>query len=157
MSPTITPISDFYKIILLEKYKLLYTEWLRAVSSEEYRAALLEAYKCIRLHQLELWVMDSTRNNPTVQDQKWSVEKLGSLMAGTLIRKVAMVRADDLFVEVVAEVMRDKIYKLYGQERQLEHFRTLEEALQYVLPGEDPAKLVIELQNAEAYTGYPAD
>jgi hypothetical protein len=136
-----------FKVIIIEEHKLIYTVWLRAVSSTLFREAMLFAYKCIKEQGLELWLLDTPLHNPVVQDQNWSVEELGKLLQNTALKKVALVHNDDLLVELVAEIMRENSYKTYGRKQELENFCTVQEGLEFLLPEIDTTKILNQLKD----------
>ncbi|WP_439882536.1 hypothetical protein ACSX1A_05075 [Pontibacter sp. MBLB2868] len=142
-----TPESSFLVLSILKPQKLIFTKILRPVNHEEYKSAMLEVYGKLQQFGLEYWVMDSTSSNFTMLDQKWSVEHLGLLLQDTKIRKVAMVRDRDAILQVIAESMRAKVYRIFGKDKELEHFETLEEALHYLVPGTDAGLLVAEIEH----------
>ena len=140
------PVSEYLVTSVLQPQLLIYSKLLRPVTHEEYKSAMLEIYTLIQKNSLENWVMVSSISDFTMQDQKWSVEQLGLLLQGTPLRKVAMVRDSDAILELIAESMRAKVYRIFGKEKILEHFATLQEALQFLSPNVDPGKLI---QNIE--------
>ncbi|GAB3200068.1 hypothetical protein [Pontibacter aydingkolensis] len=113
---------------------------------EVYKEAMLYVFTTIKDNNLENWVMDSTKSNFTMQDQKWSVEQLGLLLQDTPLKKVAMVRAKDSMLQIAAEAMRSKIYRIFGTQKELQHFATLEEALRFMLPDTNPGQLLKKLK-----------
>lgn len=108
----------------------------RPVDFEEYKEAMLQVYSTIKDHQLENWVMDSTKTIITLQEQKWSTEHLGLLLQETPLVKVAMVRANDAILQISAESIRNKVYRIFGKQKELEHFSNLPDALAFMLPGQ---------------------
>lgn len=120
----------------------------RPAQHDVYKKAMLQVYSTIKEHQLVNWIMDSTKSNFTMQDQKWSVEQLGLLLHDTPLQKVAMVRGQDPILQIVAESMRKKIYMIFGMQKELQHFATLEEALHYVAPETDNETALLKLRAA---------
>lgn len=141
-------INEHFISQILLPHKLIFTKFLKPVQHDIYKQAMLYVYTAIKEHNLENWVMDSTRSNFTMQDQKWSVEQLGLLLQDTPLRKVAMVRDHDAILQVIAESMRTKIYRIFGDDKELQHFETLEEALKFLVPGTSTTKLIRDLKTA---------
>lgn len=107
------------------------------VSFDVYKEAMLTVYTIIKEEGLENWVMDSTKSTFTLQEQKWSVEHLGLLLQDTGLKKVAMIRDNDPMLQIAAESMRNKIYRIFGTEKELQHFGTTKEALEFILSERD--------------------
>jgi hypothetical protein len=124
----------YFVTSILKPQKMIYSKFLRPISYEEYKIAMLNVFELIQKSKLTKWVMVSSVSDFTMESQKWSVEYLGLLFQDTTLQKVAMVRDQDAILQVVAEKMRSKIYSLYGTEKELEHFESLEEALNFLAP-----------------------
>ncbi|MDX5443057.1 MAG: hypothetical protein LPJ89_04655 [Hymenobacteraceae bacterium] len=122
---------------VLPPYKLIFTMFTEPVSFEDYKAAMLQVYTIIKEQNLENWLMDSTKSTFRLEDQRWSVEHLGLLLQDTGLKKVAMVRDNDAMLQIAAESMRTKIYRIFGTEKELKHFGTTKEALQFILSEKD--------------------
>ncbi|MBW7468683.1 hypothetical protein ABID22_003060 [Pontibacter aydingkolensis] len=138
--------NDYFISQVLLPQKLIFTKFLRPMEHEVYKEAMLYVFTTIKDNNLENWVMDSTKSNFTMQDQKWSVEQLGLLLQDTPLKKVAMVRAKDSMLQIAAEAMRSKIYRIFGTQKELQHFATLEEALRFMLPDTNPGQLLKKLK-----------
>lgn len=141
-------INEHFISHILLPHKLIFTKFLKPVQHDVYKQAMLYVYTTIKEHNLEKWVMDSTKSNFTMQDQKWSVEQLGLLLQDTPLKKVAMVRNHDAILQVIAESMRTKIYRIFGTDKELQHFATLDEALKYLVPDANTNNLLMDLKSA---------
>ena len=141
--------NEFFASQVLLPQKLIFTKFLRPVVHEEYKEAMLYVYEIIKTKRLENWVMVSTISDFTMQDQKWSVEHLGLLLQDTPLKKVAMVRDHDAILQLVAESMRSKIYRIFGTNKELQHFATMREALSFLLPDTDPDQLLLKLKQVK--------
>lgn len=134
-------VPDCILIIDLLPQKIVYSQLRKQWTHAEFKEAMLAILYNIQTHKLENWLIDTRTNNFTMQDQKWAVEHLGLFLQDTPIKKVALVRNHDALLQVVAESIRTKVYRIFGTQKILEHFETREEALRFLAPEEDPAYL----------------
>lgn len=130
-------LESYLDVKVLEPYALLYSKLLRPVSHDEYKVAMLYVLQLLQEHKVLRWLIDATSSHFTMQDQRWTVETMGMLMLETTVRKIAMIRHDEIFLRVVAQRMRRQLYELHGNLQQLDEFETTEEALSFLTPGEN--------------------
>lgn len=128
-------LKDYYVEKVVPEYHLFYTSFNYPLNHSQFKSAMLHVVDLIHKYNLEYWLFDATTISFTLQDQRWSVENLGLLLRDTSLKCVAMIRREDLFLEMAAENMRDRIYGLYGHQVALEHFVNLEDALYWLYPG----------------------
>ncbi|NDK55814.1 hypothetical protein [Pontibacter fetidus] len=128
-------LQDYYVEKIVPEYHLFYTSFHYPLDHSQFKEAMLHIVDLINKHKLEYWLLDASSISFTLQDQRWAVESLGLLLRGTPLKCVAMVRREDLFLEMAAENMREKIYSLYGHQILLEHFLNTEDALNWLYPG----------------------
>ncbi|WP_162426829.1 hypothetical protein [Pontibacter pudoricolor] len=105
---------------------------------------MLKSLDLINEFHLKHWLVDFTSSNLTLEDQRWAVETFGLLIRDSFVKNIAMVRREDMFLEMAAENMRDKIYDMYGHIKELEHFESIPAALQWLCPGLTP-ELVVQV------------
>lgn len=142
-------LSDYFFCRILKPERLIYTKFLRPTDHDEYKTAMLFVLGKIEELELVMWVMDSTLSYFTVQDQKWSVEYLGLLLKATTLKNFGMIRGKDAMLHMVAESMRSKIYRIFGDQIQLEQFEDLSEAMKFLLPDTNTDKLLLELAEGD--------
>ncbi|MER2996784.1 hypothetical protein [Pontibacter populi] len=135
-------LQEYYIGNVVTRYSLLYSKICQPISHEEFKAAMLRSLDLLSEHQLERWLVDFTSSNITLEDQRWAVETFGLLISDSSVKSIAMVRRDDMFLEMAAENMRDKIYDIYGHVQDLEHFESLSDALHWLCPGVTPELVV---------------
>jgi hypothetical protein len=128
-------LEDYYIEKVVPEYHLFYTRFIYPLNHSQFKTAMLHIVDLINKYNLEYWLFDASAISFTLQDQRWTVESLGLLLRDTSLKCVAMIRREDLFLEMAAENMRDRIYDLYGRQIALEHFVTLEDALNWLYPG----------------------
>ena len=128
-------LMDILDVRVLPEQSLLYSTFKRDLSHEEFKAAVLHVVDQFHKHSTLYWLMDSSRNNFTLQDQGWIIKELSQLINQTTLKKVALVHRGNVFEVLVAENMRDKIYHSYGLLQELEHFANMPDALEWLLPG----------------------
>ena len=88
---------DYLRAWVDEPLKLMYSEWLRPVSSKEYRTGLLDLAVIIKKRYVVYWITEtSVLGDIAVSDQKWALETLLPMLSGSDIRKVARVNASDI-------------------------------------------------------------
>ncbi|MEJ8803833.1 hypothetical protein [Pontibacter sp. H249] len=138
-------VSEFFYCKVLQPYNLIFTKFLRPVVHEEFKQAMLAVYTSIQELKLTKWVMISTISEFTIPDQKWAVEQLGVLLYDTTLEKIAMVRNHDQELQAIAESIRTKVYRIYGNSKEMQHFATLNEAIKYLEPDSETEKLVTKL------------
>lgn len=103
--------------------KLVCSNWLHYIESQNLREGLLHMASCINKHHLTSWLQDCRNlSAPGVLDQKWIVEELMPLLEKSDLQKIALVMPGDYILHMVAAEMRDKIYGRYGQRITLECF-----------------------------------
>ena len=130
-----TRLEDYYVEKVVPEHHLFYTRFNYALNHSQFKTAMLHIVDLINKYKLEYWLFDASSISFTLQDQRWAVENLGLLLRDTSLKSVAMLRREDLFLEMAAENMREKIYSLYGHQIVLEHFIDLEDALDWLCPG----------------------
>ena len=128
-------LQDYFVVKILEERKLIYTKILGSVPHEKFKQAMLYVVSLVDKYKLTNWLIDSTASSYTLQDQRWAIEELGLLLQDSTLQRVAMVHNDDLFVELAAENMRFKVYERYGHKQDMEHFESMEQALNWLSLG----------------------
>jgi hypothetical protein len=119
--------------------KLLFTKWLRAVNTQEYRLSVLHCMDALNNSKVYYWLIDITRIfSPAMNDQKWTTELIGPAICHTLLKKIAVVIPDDLFLEVVAEKMGEEVLRLCDDQVKIAYFRHYEQALNWLQISLDP-------------------
>jgi hypothetical protein len=127
-------LEEYYIGKVVPEYSLLYSKICQPISHDEFKIAMLKSLKLLNEHHLERWLLDFTSGNITLEDQRWAVETFGLLIRDSLVKYIAMVRREDMFLEMAAENMRDKIYDTYGHIKELEHFDSIPDALHWLSP-----------------------
>jgi hypothetical protein len=126
--------TPYISIELNSKYRLVQSQWLRAVDSTEYRKSLKRTYNTIKVNCVIGWLADLTRlSSPNMIDQKWTAELVGKRMSATRLRKIALVLPDDLFLEVVAEKIGEEVVRMTKNQIQIAYFNSHESAFQWLL------------------------
>ncbi|NEM97644.1 hypothetical protein [Pontibacter burrus] len=128
-------LMDILDVQVLPEQSLLYSAFNRDLNHEEFKAALLYVVDQFQEHSTLYWLLDSSRNNFTLQDQGWVIKELSLLINQTTIRKAALVHNGNVFESLVADIMRDRIYHSHGPVQELEHFSSIPAALDWLLPG----------------------
>ena len=135
-------LEEYYIGKVVPNYSLLYSKICQPVSHDDFKSAMLKSLELVDEFKLERWLMDFTSSNITLEDQRWSVETFGQLVLDSSLKCIAMVRREDMFLEMAAENMRDKIYDTYGHKQDLEHFDNITDALEWLSPGLTPDKVI---------------
>ncbi|TPE42429.1 hypothetical protein [Pontibacter mangrovi] len=129
---------DYLMYILIEKHRMLYNRWLRPVSSGELKKGAELVLRLMAERQVELWLLDaSCCNTPGRDDQEWVVGRIGKLLTGkrARLRKLALVKSNDVFYGVVAEWMREKLHKLHGGSLRMQCFDSMTDAHSWLQEG----------------------
>ncbi len=137
-------LEEYYIGKVVPGHSLLYSKICQPVCHADYKAAMLKSLDLINEFHLKHWLVDFTSSNLTLEDQRWAVETFGLLIRDSFVKNIAMVRREDMFLEMAAENMRDKIYDMYGHIKELEHFESIPAALQWLCPGLTP-ELVVQV------------
>lgn len=93
-----------------ENLLLLYSEWLRSVSSEEYRAGTLALAGIIQEKGIKYWISEASMlGDISHDDQLWVVNTLTPMLSVSAIRKIARINSSNiatfLGVETAAELL----------------------------------------------------
>jgi hypothetical protein len=147
-------LESYLDVKVLEPYSLLYSKLLRPVSHDEYKVAMFFILQLLHEQKLLRWLIDATASHFTMKDQRWTIETMAMLMQETTIRKIAMIRDDDVFLRVVAQRMRSEIYGLYGQLQQIDEFETTTEALVFLTPGENYQELEYQILHTHLISSH---
>lgn len=126
---------SLFKVKVHQHVSLLDSKFCGPTTHQEYQEAMLQVVGLVKNHHLLYWLLDATRTRLTLQDQRWGVQVLEPLIYETTLKKVAMVHQDDIFLEVAADNMRNKIYNTFDDYMELEHFATIADALNWLAPG----------------------
>jgi hypothetical protein len=114
--------------------QLVKCHWLRAISSSEYRLGMQQTCQVIESHHPVRWIIDATRLiAPNMADQKWTTELIGHCMNQVQLRKIALVLADDLFSEVVAEKISSRIMQMIRNPIKIASFNDFEKGMHWLL------------------------
>lgn len=126
--------TPYINIELKPQYSLVQSQWLRAVDSTEYRKSLTKTYDTIKNNRVVCWLADATRlSTPNMIDQKWTANLVGERMSATALRKIALVLPDDLFLEVVAEKIGERIIRMTNNKIQIGYFNSHASALEWLI------------------------
>ncbi|RDV11952.1 hypothetical protein DXT99_23300 [Pontibacter diazotrophicus] len=110
------------------------SRWLTSVDSEMYREGMLHLYGHIKQHHLSLWLYDASKfSTPNMSDQKWSVEVLAPLLAGTSLRRIAVIMSQDVFLQTVAEQVRRNSMAVFKGSIKMKNFFDQDSAAEWLL------------------------
>ncbi|WP_299824732.1 hypothetical protein [uncultured Pontibacter sp.] len=142
-------LENYLEVKLLTSEKLIFSKFSRPPGHEAFKQGMLFTHSLIKEHGVENWLIDATQSLFTMQDQKWAIEQLGALVNDTALGKVAMVHNNDAMLEIAADTMRTKIYRIHGLLQDLQYFATLPEALTFLLPNSNPDELIKAIKAAD--------
>lgn len=127
---------DYIEFRIDTEKKLLYSKWLRNVTSEEYKEGTLKAYDLIEQNGIRLWMHNRNNQMPPldIELQKWITEDFALLLTQSPVQFVAIVCSPDLEKRGLLQAIRDKSYRVFGRTTRTEFFDTEEEALAWLLP-----------------------
>ena len=124
---------DYLRIIIDRSIKLMYSEWLRPVNSEEYRAGNL-----LLLHQLGEygilnWISDSEGlGDINADDEQWTLAELIPGMAQSSLLKVARISGYDKANYTKFEEFAKRAEDIYIGHILVRQFMTYKEAADWV-------------------------
>ncbi|MFD2247557.1 STAS/SEC14 domain-containing protein [Pontibacter ruber] len=130
-------LDDYLMYFTSAEKRLFYNKWLRPVTSAEFRQGAELVHNHIKKGRVELWLLDASNcNTQDRDDQEWTVSEIGKLISGeeALLRKVALVRSKDVFFNVIAEWIQEKLTQQFAPATVMKHFQTLPEAYEWLLP-----------------------
>lgn len=133
---------DYLMYFIMKESRMLYNRWLRPVSSAEFRKGAEELHRLLSECQVERWLLDaSCCNTPARDDQEWVVARIGDVVKGedVCLRKIALVKSNDVFFGVIAEWMQEELLKLHGETLRMRCFDSLADANRWLL-GEGTSK-----------------
>jgi hypothetical protein len=132
--------------------KLLYSKWLRPVSSEEYREGLHFLYDVVQSNSLILWLINNQNvEKLDVQDQKWLTEEYGLLLMGSPLKFMANVFPESAEIALAIKAIRDKAYRIFGKGMIVDFFEDEETALAWLLPHMQHYRLPKSTDNAAEF------
>ncbi|MFD2247725.1 hypothetical protein [Pontibacter ruber] len=128
--------SPDYLLYLVDANKqLLYSKWLRSVSSDEYREGMSLLCEVLQKHNLCLWLHNNKHlTQLDVQEQRWVTEELGLLLVGSNLKYLASICPDHEGTSMSIKSVRDRAYRIYGKRVIAELFEDEETALAWMLP-----------------------
>lgn len=113
---------------------MVQSRWLASVDSEMYRESMLHLYGHIKQHHSSLWLYDASKfSTPNMSDQKWSVEVLAPLLAGTSLRRIAVIMSQDVFLQTVAEQVRRNSMAVFRDSIKMKNFFDQDSAAEWLL------------------------
>ncbi len=137
-------LEDYLMYFRSAEKKMFYNKWLRPASSAELRAGASLVHRSIEQSGVELWLLDATNcHTPCREDQMWLLAEMGKLFENSecRLRKLAMVRSNEVFFTVIAENMQERLNALYGESMTMRHFDNLAVAYDWLLAEERTAPL----------------
>lgn len=121
---------DYLTIDVDHDKKMITSNWLRFVKSQEFRAGMLFIEDCIVKDKLIYWLVDMTQSTaPAMIDQKWTIEHIMAVLEKTDMKKIAIVVPGDFILHMIGDRMRKKVYQRFGKKILLECFSRPDHAL----------------------------
>lgn len=113
---------------------MVHSRWLTPVDSQMYREGMLHVYETIKEQHIKNWLYDASKYTvPDLAEQVWTVEVLGGLLAGTSLRKIAVVLPKDILLQVIADKVRSKSKPVFQGSIRMENFLSLKSAREWLL------------------------
>lgn len=82
--------NDYLRVWIDESILLMYSEWLRPVSSQEYRDGNMLLLQKLQNHNVKSWIADSAKlGDISIEDEKWTLEALVPAFTQSSLHKVA--------------------------------------------------------------------
>ena len=96
--------SDYLHVWVDEQLLLMYSEWLRPVTSQEYRTGCLLLAGLLQENGIINWITEASLVSSVIeQDLKWASKTLVPLFASSQVKKIARINASTLASYVLEE------------------------------------------------------
>ncbi|WP_242929291.1 hypothetical protein [Pontibacter vulgaris] len=129
------PATDYLSHYIDRDKKLLYSKWLREISSDEYHEGMQKLYELICNNGLTHWLHDiSIQTQHSQEDQKWSSEDFALMLIQSGLKYMAIVIPENPTSKQTGEMLRDKSYRIFGKTVLIEFFDSVETATAWLLP-----------------------
>lgn len=117
--------------------RLMYSDWLRPVTSEEYREGNELLISQLHERNIENWIADSSKLGDISQDdEQWTLQEFVPALARTKLLKLARVGGEDTGSHAKFEQFAKRAEPIYIGNIQVRQFVTYKEAADWV--GEIP-------------------
>ena len=125
--------SDYLHVWVDEQLRLMYSEWLRPVSSQEYRAGCLLLASLLQENGIIYWIAESSVvSNIIKQDQEWASKTLIPLFAASSVKKIARINASTIATYVQEETGPDNTSSIPEGSLEFRQFWSYKEAADWV-------------------------
>ncbi|MBC5773944.1 hypothetical protein H8S95_07705 [Pontibacter sp. KCTC 32443] len=127
-----------YLLLWVDKtIHLMYSDWLRPVTSEEYKEGNKILLQQLREKEVENWIADSSKlGDISKEDEKWTLKELVPKLANTNLLKLARIGGEDTGSHAKFEQFVKRADPIYIGNIQVRQFTTYKEAADWV--GEIP-------------------
>ena len=120
-----------------ESIHLMYSDWLRPVSTEEYREGNELLLTQLRERIIHNWIADSSKlGDISQEDEKWTLQELVPALASSNLQKLARIGGEDTGSHAKFEQFVKRAEPIYIGNIQVRQFVTYKEAADWV--GEIP-------------------
>jgi len=125
--------SDYLHVWVDEQLLLMYSEWLRPVTSEEYRAGCLLLASLLQENGVIYWIAEASLvSNIVEQDQEWASKTLVPLFMSSQVKKIARINASTLASYVQEETQAYNDSSLRQNSFEFRQFWSYQEAADWI-------------------------
>lgn len=116
-----------------ESIGLMYSTWLRRVSSEEYREGNSILVQQLHEKQVKHWIADSSDlGDISAEDQAWTLQQFIPLLPQTSLVKLARLSGEDTASHAKFEQFVKRAEPIYIGDIQVKQFMSYKEAADWV-------------------------
>ncbi|MBC5995050.1 hypothetical protein [Pontibacter cellulosilyticus] len=124
---------DYLRIIIDRSIKLMYSEWLRPVNSEEYRAGNLLLLQQLNEYGILNWIADSeVLGNIDTADEQWTLAELIPGIVQSSLSKIARISGYDKANYTKFEEFAKRAEDIYIGQILVRQFMTYKEAADWI-------------------------
>ena len=127
-----------YLMLWVDKtIRLMYSDWLRPVTSKEYREGNNLLIEQLREKNIQNWIADSSKlGDISPEDEKWTLQEFAPALASCNLLKLARISGEDTGSHAKFEQFAKRAEPIYIGDIQVRQFVTYKEAADWV--GEIP-------------------
>lgn len=124
--------NDYLHLIIDEKARLMYSEWVRKPTSAEYRQAGSIYARFLQEKDIAYWIQDTNLlGEVPAEDLNTLLNQLVPIAAASNLKKLARITADDVYMNNFMEQARKHTAQL-NLAIEVQNFKTYREAAEWI-------------------------